>query len=172
MPQTEAVQVPSLVNSATYAPSSFFFFVGQVGAERPRLCTLTRIAVWSVGRGCSWLTSWSGLVVRRDLCGREGAGTRGRLATSLPTQVCCCEPAKLQRTQIKALKHPASKLKPEKHALTHHTQSHASTDSFWRSCLRDKILSLDTAPTAWLSRPLLTPLADRWHIRPRAQIER
>ena len=122
MPQTEAVQVPSLVNSATYAPSSFFFFfVGQVGAEALKLCTLTRIAVWSVGRGCSWLTSWSGLVVRRDLCGREGAGTRGRLATSLPTQVCCCEPAKLQRTQIKARnpKHPASKLKPEnRHSRT------------------------------------------------------
>ena len=120
MPQTEAVQVPSLVNSATYAPSSFFFFfVGQVGAEALKLCTLTRIAVWSVVRGCSWLTSWSMLVVRRDLCGREGAGTRGRLATSLPTQVCCCEPAKLQRTQIKALKQPASKLKTEnRHSRT------------------------------------------------------
>ena len=105
---------------------------------------MTRIAVCSVVRGCSWLTSWSGLVVRRDLCGREGAGTRGRLATSLPTQVCCCEPAKLQRTQIKALKQPASKLKPENtHSRTHHTQSHASTNNFWRSCLRDKILSLD-----------------------------
>ena len=90
---------------------------------RPSWCretqAVTRIAVWSVVRGCSWLTSWSGLVVRRDLCGREGAGTRGRLATSLPTQVCCCEPAKLQRTQIKALKQPASKLKTEnRHSRT------------------------------------------------------
>ena len=73
--------------------------------------------------GCSWLflvDELVVLVVRRDLCGRERAATSGRLATSLPTQVCCCEPAKLQRTQIKALKQPASKLKPEN---THHSRT-------------------------------------------------
>ena len=158
----------SLVNSATYAP--FFFFVGQVGAERPRLCTLTRIAVCSVVPGCSWLTSWSVVGRETRLVREEGAATSGRLATSLPTQVCCCEPAKLQRTQIKALKQPASKLKPEN---THYSRTTLkATQAQIVSGEVEKILSLDTAPTAWLSRPLLTPLADRWHIRARAQIER
>ena len=63
---------PSPSLSSTPPPTPFFFFVGQVGAERPRLCTLTRIAVSSAVPGCSWLTSWSAVVVRRDLCGARG----------------------------------------------------------------------------------------------------
>lgn len=104
----------SLVNSATYA---------LLLLCRPSWCRETQPVYFDKNCGLfgwSWLTSWSGLVVRRDLCGRERAATSGRLATSLPTQVCCCEPAKLQRTQIKALKQPASKLKPEN---THYSRT-------------------------------------------------
>ena len=128
----------------------------------------------AVVRGCSWLTSWSGLVVRRDLCGREGAGTRGRLATSLPTQVCCCEPAKLQRTQIKALKQPASKLKPENtHSRTTHSKPRKHRKFLEKLPPRQDLVSEHCSNClAESSSPLLTPLADRWHIRPRAQIER
>ena len=90
---------------------------------RPSWCRETQALYFDKNCGLvgSWwlFLVWSGLVVRRDLCGREGAGTRGRLATSLPTQVCCCEPAKLQRTQIKARKQPASELKAEnRHSRT------------------------------------------------------
>ena len=143
---------------------------------RPSWCRGTQALYFDKNCG---LVGWSWLFLVDELVGvgretrlvREGAGTRGRLATSLPTQVCCCEPAKLQRTQIKALKQPASKLKPEnRHSRTTLKATQAQIVS--GEVADGTRFCLCTAPTAWLSRPLLTPLADRWHIRPRAQIER